>query len=129
MQHFVFSTLTAGQEYAQWEKAGGDGVMIKVKSVKINGGANLNTKQLVTPLGAVTRVNDDELAFLESNECFQIHVKNGHIKVERKNVSISKAVADMKPKDKSAPRTPADYLAGTATGSYKVEKNVNLARM
>ena len=105
---YIHSTLTNDTAYASYVKTG-DGSPNKIeRQVLIKGGANRATKQLVTPLGAVTSVTDEELEFLEKNELFQQHKKGGFIKVTKWDSNPDRAVHDMTPKDGCAPKTPDD---------------------
>lgn len=106
---FIFSTLTCGQDYAEWEDGGGDLKTIKRK-VTVRGGANVaNKKTLVTPLGVPTEVSEDDLAFLKAHPEFQRHLKGGFVTISSKNHDPEKVVSDMKGPDESAPLTPADF--------------------
>lgn len=109
--NYIYSTLTCDNLYVDFEFVENAYIRQGKKQVLIKGGANLPTagmKDIITPLGAVTEVTDEDLAFLESNECFKKHVDKGFITVDKSKVKIEKAVKDMKDKDKSAPKQEKD---------------------
>lgn len=104
----VFSTLANDQRYASYTKGGGD-VMIKLADVLIKGGAGVANDRLITPLGVVTTVGEDEMALLKGNGVFNDHVERGHLVVREKSADADKVAADMNRADESAPLTPADF--------------------
>lgn len=78
---WVFSTLSNDNAYTEYTKGGSD-LPIATRSVLIKGGTGVTDARLVTPQGVATEVSGDELALLEANTLFQLHKKNGFIKVE-----------------------------------------------
>lgn len=112
---YVFSTLTNDTAYAEYEKGGGDLPVLK-KKVLIKGGANVANNRLITSQGVMTKVSDEDLAFLKANKVFQMHFDKGFIKVTKLGGDPDKAARDMTGEDASAPRTPnhPDYLKGNA---------------
>lgn len=123
---YVYSTLSNDNIYANYDNAGSNkDTPVLLRSVLIKGGAGIATKHLVTPLGIATKVTDDELEHLNSNEDFQRHVKNGYIKFDNKKVNADIAAKDMEKRDRSAPYDPenSDYgdalVAKPATGKIK----------
>lgn len=110
--HHIYSTLTCDTLYVDYRKV--ENLNVRVDQVLIKGGANVATEGMrapITPHGAVTQVNDDQLQMLENCFHFQEHVKKGFIKVDREKINLEKAernieksVKDMTPKDESAPR-------------------------
>lgn len=109
---YVYSTSTAGVDYTMWELNPG-GVPVKAGVVRINGGANLADKNLVTPQGVVTKISEDEYEMLKKNHVFQIHLKNGFLKVSSAKSDANKVAAtDMEGRDGSAPLVPQDYELG-----------------
>lgn len=108
MSHFVFSTLTADQVYTRTAPGGGDMPRV-VAQVFIAGGSNLSDKYLRTPIGVMTEVDDEELTVLQENPVFQMHEKNGFIKIEKKKADPEKVAADMITRDQSAPLVDADF--------------------
>jgi hypothetical protein len=106
---YVYSTLTCDNIYTNYDNSGSNkDTPVVVRQILIKGGAGIATKHLVTPLGVVTNVTDDDLASLKLNEDFQAHMRNGFIKIDKKKVDVEVAAADMATRDKSAPYVPGD---------------------
>lgn len=80
------------------------------RSVRIEGGANCPNKFMVTPNGVLTRVSDDDLAFLMSNAKFQEVMKAGFMSVIADDRDMEKAVRDMAKKDGCAPKVESDFV-------------------
>lgn len=108
-KHFVYSTLTSDQIYVNYHK-NVNGVAQPKESVHINGGANVMTKALLTPRGAVTEINDEELAALRSNEVFKLHEQNGFITVSEQKHDVEAVATDLQGRDQSAPLVEQDNL-------------------
>lgn len=108
---YVYSTLTAGQEYTGWAKGAND-IPRAQKSVKINGGANLASRHLsstlVTCAGAITEISAEDEAFLREHPIFKLHQANGFVRIDKKEMTAEKAASEMQKRDASAPDTPAD---------------------
>lgn len=108
---YVYSTLTTDMDYTAYRKGGGD-VPVAEVSVRINGGANLANKHLITPRGVVTRVTPEQAEILRENLVFQLHEKNGYISISEKQEDPEKAVAEgMEARAPDAPLEPGDYEA------------------
>lgn len=108
---FVFSTLTGSQLYTKWTK-NPDGANLEGPSVLIKGGHGLmDNRTLITPLGVVTEVSNEELEILNSIPDFQDHVKAGFLIVQDKNSDPEKVAADMQHRDESAQLTESDFKA------------------
>lgn len=122
--HYVYSTLSSSMNYQNYEKGGGD-LAIPGQSVVIQGGANIPDKYMRAPDGAViTPVTEEELALLQANNVFQLHVKNGFIKVSDKKQSGEVAASDMETRDQSAPLVDADFeAAGQPTPTTKADED------
>lgn len=105
----VFSTLANDQSYNEFESGGGDMPILK-RGVLIKGGTGVANSRLITPLGVVTEIDEEDLAMLEKNAVFQMHKKNGFITVRAKAADPEKVAADMNTSDPSAPRTPSHYI-------------------
>lgn len=108
MSAYVFSTLANDQLYRNYV-AGEGGVNLDKATVHIKGGTGVANDRLVTPLGVMTEVSDEQLEQLEQNHGFQMHKKNGFITVQKKKADPEKVAGDMNAKDASAPLTPSDY--------------------
>lgn len=107
-KHYVYSTLSADQEYTAYREGGAD-LPITAGSVFIKGGANVADKRLHTPYGVVTEVDGDQLAALESNHVFQLHKANGFIRVSDKREDPEVVAADMEGRSPDAPLVDGDF--------------------
>lgn len=106
MKTYIYSTLSANQVYS---------------GVFINGGAGVaNRKTLDTPKGAVTEVNNEQLAKLQQDVVFQAHKKNGFIKIESVKADVEKVAKTMQPKDKGAQETEKTLKAKAKAKDAKV---------
>jgi hypothetical protein len=110
---YVYSTLATDMNYTNYAEGGAD-LPVPLPAVFIKGGAGVANDRLVTPRGVVTQVTEDELAYLEANQVFQLHKQNGYIMVEKSKLDPEKVAADMTGRDNSAPMVvqdvPADQL-------------------
>ena len=104
---WVFSTLTSSMDYTNYEKGGAD-LPVALPPVHIKGGAGLADKNFVTPDGVGTRVTEQQLEYLRANPVFNLHEKNGFIKVVASEPVPEKAASDMERRDGSAPIVPQD---------------------
>lgn len=118
MTAFVFSTLSTDMSYTFYVKGGGD-IPIKERSVNIKGGANVANDRIITPLGVMTEIEDEEAALLKDHPVFKMHEANGFVVVETRKADPDKAAKNMSKKDKSAPITPEDYEDGKDAPSVK----------
>ena len=89
--YYVYSTLSNDNNY--------DGVFIAGK-------ANVANKNIITPLGIATKVDDSKLSHLESNHVFRLHKSNGFITVEKFKEDADLVASNMTGRDSSAPETP-----------------------
>ena len=108
---YVFSTLTSSVEYRNHVQGGADLPLVD-KSVLIVGGTNIPDKHLVTPFGVMTKVSAENFSWLQGNELFKLHQKNGYITVREKAADPEKVATDMKTRDESAPLVDADFKEG-----------------
>lgn len=108
---YVYSTATAGTEYAFY-RSGGAELPVFDGSVKIAGGANVTNKNFITPLGVVTKVTDEELARLKEHPEFIRHMNAGFVSFRDDKVDVEVAAADMASRDPSAPLVDADFHEG-----------------
>lgn len=79
------------------------------KSVTVKGGTGIANKNVITPLGVVTSVSDDDCAFLEAHPVFKKQMKRGFLQVLKKSPSTNereKISTEELKEDKSAPLTP-----------------------
>lgn len=107
---YVYSTLTAPVQYPAYVKGGGD-MPTAETAVTIFGGANCPDKYMRTPAGVVTPVTAEELEILRQSPVFQLHEKNGFVRVEKKKMDPEKIAADMNTRDQSAPLVDQDFEA------------------
>lgn len=98
---FVNSTLANDQNYAV---SGMNDNGLK-RSIFIAGKANIPNRHMLILPSASTEVSDAELAELQKNHVFNLHVKNGYITVEHKKASAEKVASNMNKSDKSKPKT------------------------
>ncbi len=105
--YYVYSTLATGMDYTN-HVATHDLPRVVAK-VTINGGAGVADKNLVTPLGGVTEITEEKLEQLRLNPVFQMHEKNGFVKVDDRRRDVEVAVADLQARDESAPAIPEDF--------------------
>lgn len=114
-KYSVYSTMSQDVRYADYARTTREQIPVVLRSVLIRGGANVAQKNLITPLGVVTEINDEEYALLEGkegkegNQVFKKHKEAGFIKVEKKKSSVEKVVKDMTGKDKSAQYKKEDF--------------------
>ena len=106
---YIYSTLTSDQIYTNYRRAP-SGVPIAEAKILIKGGANLMTKALITPFGAVTEVTDNDLAELRKNEVFRLHLQNGFITISEAKADVESVAADMTGRDQSAPLVGQDEI-------------------
>lgn len=113
----IASTLTTDMKYTLWGSNPG-GVNVETKHVIIHGGHGVAHRRshggLETPEGVMTQVTDEELEILEKDEVFQLHKKNGFVRVIKtaKAPAPEKAAADMAAADASAPLVDKDFQEG-----------------
>lgn len=113
-KHYVVSTLTASQAYTLFEKADEDGKRIPraKRVVVVKGGHGVSDKNLITPQGVVTTIDEDQANFLENNDAFKRHEKAGFVKILKKNPGDSeKSSSDLEQRDGSSPLNPGDFEA------------------
>lgn len=99
---FVFSTLSNDNAYPIYK----DGK--KIKTILINGKANIANKNIITFAGVSTTVSNEDLELLKGDENFMKQVKGGFMSFESKKADAEEVAKDMTEKDKSAPMTKKD---------------------
>ena len=107
-QYYIYSTLTNDQNYVVYE-TNAAGLPVAVGSVEIAGGHGRINKHLVTPLGVLTTVDENQMALLKRCPTFELHQKNGFIKVETSKKDAEAVASTMETADKSRQLNPADY--------------------
>jgi len=121
MTHYIYSTHTNAVRYVEWDKTSGKNHNVVKRGFVVAGGHGLCNKNLVTPQGVITRVDNDEtMDWLNSLDSFKKDITKGFIRVTRKKEESEKMVKrDMNSKDGSAPKTPEDYkVRDSSTRSY-----------
>lgn len=108
MDYFVYSTLATDVIYQAYETGGAD-IPVATHSVLIKGGAGVANQNIITPLGVMTKITEEQMAICESNNIFQLHRKNKFIVVRESQSEIETVVADMEGRDNSAPLVPEDF--------------------
>jgi hypothetical protein len=122
--HFVYSTLAAPQAYTSYVKNSDKEMCIVEKTVHIKGGTGvMDARNVMTPRGVVTQIDDEELKCLMENPVFKMHIENGFITVETKEVKVEKVADRMNQKDKSRPVTPDDFEKSKDGKSTKLKRN------
>ena len=106
---YILSTLTSAQDYTFYNPNHGNAFNQPIKTIHINGGSNVADKHFITPQGVMTEISDEDLEQLRTHEMFQLHVKNGFIKILEKEKDKEKTKEDMNGADLSAPLTPETY--------------------
>lgn len=120
---YVFSTMSAGVNYIDYHVNEKGAHTVKSK-VAIKGGSGVANKNLITPLGVPTHINDAQLEMLEKNITFQEHKKAGYITVRNEEADPEKVVSqDMESRDKSAPYTPEDFKEDDLAKPIDIDKS------
>lgn len=124
MQHYVYSTASTNVAFVQWTPAAPNRYPSKVRQVIILGGANVaqggHNKGLWTPKGVPTRVSDADLEFLNKDAKFTKMVAQGFMSIGFDERDADRAAADMRPKDKSAPKSEADFTGKAGRGVQEI---------
>lgn len=107
MAKYLQATMSAGIDITIRKKDGNSPVAQAVRTIHVNGGANVHDRRsMITPIGAMTEVSDEEYALLEADHTFRQLKANGHIVVTGDH---HLNVKDNEKKDKSAQLTPEDF--------------------
>lgn len=123
---YILSTMTGGVCYAFYADGPAGGLPIERKSIRIHGGAHLpslnapfgelsNDAQgnpMWTPSGVVTPIKDEDYEELKGHELFNLHLKNGFVKVVDYDITdnhkaVAKEVKSLETADSSAQLTPS----------------------
>ena len=115
--YYVYSTATCGTDYNIYAETGNREIAIVKKKITINGGHGVANKNLVTPKGVMTAINDEDMALLEKDPHFKAHRDAGFLSIEKRKVEPEKVAVNMPDKDKSAPLTPKDFEQGEHSDS------------
>lgn len=107
MAKYVQSTMSAGLDVRIYKKDNGSPIKQVLKTIHINGGANVRDKNSIfTPNGAMTEVSDEDFELLMKDHTFKEMLNNKYIVVTGDHHLNTKENA---PKDKSAQKTPEYY--------------------
>lgn len=101
MTVYIYSTLSAPVEYP---------VEGSPELIRIDGGAGIPDKKLITSRGFVTEVTDEQYQALQRNHVFKLHVENGYLTSDTKKHKADDVAGAMNEKDASKPDT-AEKLA------------------
>ena len=109
---YVVSTLSQDTSYPIWS----DGEVKTVKKhIVVKGGTGVANKNLITPLGVVTQITEDEAKHLADHRLFKLHQKNGFVRILDRKIDPEVAVTDgMNSRDNSAPLVPEDFAGDKA---------------
>lgn len=111
----VYSTLSNGTEIVDWDVNPINNIPARKYSVVIKGGANVvNRKGLITPLGVMTEITQEQMDFLNSQPMFLQHVKDGWmtcVKAGGWRDDPDIVAANMASRDGCSPDKPEDYEA------------------
>lgn len=108
---YVYSTGTTNVEYNAFTVPPKGNIPQRIRRVVVRGGANVANKNFITPKGVVTKISDEDADFLLQNDSFKRHVKAGFVVMSNYLVDADGvAVNDLEPKDRSAPKTPGDFV-------------------
>lgn len=125
--YFIYSTLSRTMAYSFYGEPLND-VRPIIKTIRIEGGANVAKKNLETPRGVVTRISDEDAELLSTNPVFLRHQKNGFVVMEKHQKDPEKVAAQhMESADNSAPLTDADFGDGE-TAPQVMKKNQRKSR-
>lgn len=105
---YVYSTLTADNNYTVYEKGGAD-LPVEAGSVLIRGGSNVADRRLHTPRGVVTKISAEQLKALRSNEVFKLHERNGYVTISDKKEDPEVVAADLTTRSPDAPLVDEDF--------------------
>ena len=109
MSVYIYSTMSQDVAYTFFKEKKHINDLHEVeRKILIKGGAGVITKNLVTPIGTVTKITDEEYELLEQNTVFQQHVENGFIVVQKTKSSLSSITKNMQERDRGSQLIKAD---------------------
>ena len=114
MTKYVFSTLTASNTYTKTPASDGKNLPTVERAVTIKGGSNLPSRHMLTSIGYMTEVEDEDFEWLVQHPVFKLHQENGFITVRDKPADAEKVATEMETRDQSAPLVDADFDAPPA---------------
>lgn len=116
---FVCSTATSDVKYTVYQKVSKD-LNKPIRHILIKGGSNVANKNLVTPLGVVTKVTDEELEILETIQSFRRARDAGFLTVTATKKDPGKLIGSMETRDESSPLVPGDFTAKKGAGKAPI---------
>lgn len=106
---YVFSTITTKVDIVEYSHPVVGQLPTVTRKFTIQGGANCPDRFMRTPRGIATPITPDEYEFLIHNDKFLEMMADGFVTFGHDENDVDRAVRDMVPKDRSAPKTSADY--------------------
>lgn len=106
---YVFSTITTKVDIVEYSHPVVGQLPTVTRKFTIQGGANCPDRFMRTPRGIATPITPDEYEFLIHNDKFLEHMAANFVTFGNAENDVERAVRDMAPKDRSAPKTAADY--------------------
>jgi hypothetical protein len=106
---YVFSTITTPVTIVEYTPYVPNSIPSVVRKFTIQGGANCPDKFMRTPRGIATPITPADYEFLIHNDMFLEHMAGGFVQFGHSENDVERAARDMTPKDRSAPKTTADY--------------------
>lgn len=88
---FIYSTLTNSQNYTNFVAGKNGSMNTPLKSIVINGGANLADKFGQRPAAVETQITDEDYEILKQNPVFMRHFERGFIQVKDGEPDIESA--------------------------------------
>jgi hypothetical protein len=106
---YVFSTITTHVDIVEYTPYVVNSIPSVTRRFTIQGGANCPDKFMRTPRGIATPITPADYDFLIHNDKFLEIMADGYVTFGNAENDVERAVRDMTPKDRSAPKTARDY--------------------
>lgn len=117
---YVYSTLATDMAYTNHETGGAD-IPVALEPVFIKGGAGVANDRFVTPRGVATEITEKQAEYLQANQVFQLHQKNGYVMIDSESMDPDKMAANMTGRDNSAPIVHQDLPPDTQPTESEVK--------
>lgn len=108
---YVISTMANSVQYCKYDTSRKD-INVLLDSVLIKGKTGVTDKKtlICSNGGTITPITEQQYAWLKDNSLFQLHEKNGFLRIEKsKSVAEGKAEKEAEVKDKSAQLVDKDF--------------------
>lgn len=108
---YVISTMSSSVVYCKYDNSRED-VNVLLESVEIKGKTGVQDKRTLfcSNGGTITPITEEQYAWLKDNPLFQLHEKNGFLRVEKSKMTAeNKAEKDAEVKDKSSQLKAEDF--------------------